>query len=91
VSGAPARDASARPTYRSLLRNREFRGLVVAQVASELGDHIARVALASLVLTRTDSAFLAVLAFVVSFVPAVFGSALLGAFADRLPRLARTA
>jgi hypothetical protein len=76
----------ARPTYRDVLRHREFRGLVVAQVASELGDHIARVALASLVLARTDSAFLAVLAFVVSFVPAVFGSALLGAVADRLPR-----
>lgn len=86
MSGAPAGDARARPSYRSLLRNREFLGLVVAQVTSELGDHIARVALASLVLTRTDSAFLAVLAFVVSFVPAVFGSALLGAFADRLPR-----
>lgn len=77
---------AARPTYRSLLRRREFGGLVVAQVTSELGDHIARVALASLVLSRTDSAFLAVLAFVVSFVPAVFGSALLGAVADRLPR-----
>jgi MFS family permease len=69
-----------------VLRNREFRGLVVAQVTSELGDHIARVALASLVLHRTDSAFLAVLAFVVSFLPAVFGSALLGAVADRVPR-----
>jgi MFS family permease len=75
-----------RPGYRDVLRNREFAGLVVAQVTSELGDHIARVALASLVLARTESAFLAVLAFVVSFVPAVFGSALLGAFADRLPR-----
>ena len=77
VAGATPRDA---------LRNSEFRGLVVAQVASEWGDNIARVALASLVLTRTDSAFLAVLAFVVSFVPAVFGSALLGTAADRLPR-----
>ena len=73
-------------TYRTVLRHPEFRGLVVAQVASEWGDNIARVALASLVLTRTDSAFLAVLAFVVSFIPAVFGSALLGAVADRLPR-----
>ena len=52
-------------TYRDVLRNSEFRGLVVAQVASEWGDNIARVALASLVLARTDSAFLAVLAFVV--------------------------
>jgi MFS family permease len=77
---------TARPSYRQLLRNREFRGLVVAQVTSELGDHVARVALASLVLKRTDSAFLAVLAFVVSFVPAVFGSALLGSLADRIPR-----
>lgn len=76
----------ALPTYRSVLRNREFRGLVLAQVTSELGDHVARVALASLVLARTDSAFLAVLAFVVSFVPAVFGSALLGSVADRVPR-----
>ncbi len=73
-------------TYAEALRHGEFRGLVVAQVASEWGDNIARVALASLVLTRTDSAFLAVLAFVVSFVPAVFGSAVLGTVADRLPR-----
>ncbi|MEP6761274.1 MAG: MFS transporter [Sporichthyaceae bacterium] len=72
--------------YRDALRNREFRGLVIAQVTSEWGDRIARVALASLVLRRTDSALLAVLAFVVSFVPAVFGSAVLGSFADRLPR-----
>jgi len=78
--------AATLPTYRQVLRNREFRGLLVAQVASELGDHVARVVLASLVLRRTESAFLAVLAFVVSFVPAVFGSALLGSLADRFPR-----
>ncbi|MEO7980057.1 MAG: MFS transporter [Sporichthyaceae bacterium] len=83
-AGHPHRAGAA--TYRDALHNSEFRGLVVAQVASEWGDNIARVALASLVLARTDSAFLAVLAFVVSFVPAVFGSALLGTAADRLPR-----
>ena len=81
-----AHRASGGTTYRDPLRNSEFRGLVVAQVASEWGDNIARVALASLVLARTDSAFLAVLAFVVSFVPAVFGAALLGTAADRFPR-----
>ena len=48
----PARSARAvrgpgTPTYRGVLRNPEFRGLVVAQVASEWGDNIARVALAS--------------------------------------------
>jgi MFS family permease len=73
-------------TYRDALRSGEFRGLIIAQVTSEWGDHIARVALASVVLARTDSAFLAVLAFVASFVPAVFGSALLGGIADRVPR-----
>jgi MFS family permease len=73
-------------TYRDALRSREFRGLVVAQVTSDWGDYIARVALASVVLARTDSAFLAVLAFVVSFVPAVFGAALLGGLADRASR-----
>ncbi len=87
MTGAPRvlRSGTA-PTYRHVLRSGEFRGLVVAQMFSEWGDNIARVALASLVLARTDSAFFAVLAFVVSFVPAVFGSALLGAAADRLPR-----
>jgi len=79
-----ARDAPA--SYRDALRNGEFRGLVIAQVTSEWGDHIARVALASVVLARTDSAFLAVLAFVVSFVPAVFGASLLGGLADRVSR-----
>jgi MFS family permease len=78
--------AQAPSTYRDALRSSEFRGLVVAQVLSEWGDTIARVALASVVLARTDSAFLAVLAFVVSFVPAFFGGALLTGLADRLPR-----
>lgn len=72
--------------HRGALRSGEFRGLLIAQITSEIGDQIARVALASLVLRRTDSAFLAVLAFVASFVPSVFGAALLGALADRVPR-----
>ena len=83
---AAARAADRPAPYSAALRNREFRGLIIAQVTSEWGDHIARVALASLVLRRTDSAFLSVLAFAVSFVPAVFGAALLGPLADRLPR-----
>lgn len=74
--------------WRQVLRNGEFRGLVAAQVLSEWGDLIARVALAALILDRTDSALLAALAFVVSYFPAVVGSALLGSLADRLPRKA---
>ncbi|MDQ1624883.1 MAG: hypothetical protein QOJ49_381 [Actinomycetota bacterium] len=86
MTGERVEQADRPASYRDALRNREFRGLVIAQVTSEWGDHIARVALAALVLRRTDSAFLSVLAFVVSFAPAVFGSALLGPLADRLPR-----
>jgi MFS family permease len=76
----------ATASYRELLGNREFTGLMIAQVLSECGDQIARVGLAVLVLTRTDNPFLAALAFVVSYVPAIFGAALLAPFADRVSR-----
>ncbi|MFN8169645.1 MAG: bifunctional [glutamine synthetase] adenylyltransferase/[glutamine synthetase]-adenylyl-L-tyrosine phosphorylase [Candidatus Nanopelagicales bacterium] len=65
---------------------REFRGLVLAQVASEAGDQIARVALALLVLAETDSALLAAATFAVSFIPTFLGAALLGPLADRFSR-----
>lgn len=84
MSGAPHPAAPTR--YWALLRFREFRGLVLAQVTSECGDHMARVALAALVLERLDSAFLAALAFVVGYLPALFGGTLLAPFADRMPR-----
>ena len=69
-----------------LLRNREFRGLVLAQVTSEIGDHFARFALAALVFERSHSQFYAALAFVVGYLPGVFGAVLLAPFADRVPR-----
>lgn len=72
--------------YREVLANPEFRGLTVAQITSECGDQLARVALAALVLDRSGSPFYAALAFAVGYFPAVLGSALLGPFADRLPR-----
>jgi hypothetical protein len=71
---------------RLLRRSREFRGLVLAQVASEVGDHFARVALFALVLDQSDSVFYAALAFVVGYIPGLFGGILLSPFADRLPR-----
>ncbi len=73
---------------RRALAVREFRGIVVAQVASDAGDQIARVALALLVLDRTGSALGAAATFAISFVPAFFGAALLGPLADRLSRRA---
>jgi len=73
-------------SYRRLLRNREFASLITAQIVSEMGDHFARVAVAGLVLSRTESAFYAAAAFVAGYVPGIFGSAVFGSLADRLPR-----
>lgn len=73
-------------SYREALRNTEFRGLVVAQIASQWGDQLARLALAVLVLERTENAFYASLAFAMSYLPDVIGGPLLGPTADRLPR-----
>lgn len=73
-------------SYAAALRNREFRGLVVAQVASQWGDQLARLALAVLVLQRTQNAFYASLAFAMSYLPDVIGGPLLGPTADRVPR-----
>jgi MFS family permease len=79
--------AGDRPiTYLQALRNREFRGLVIAQITSECGDHFARVGVAALVLRVEDSVLLAALAFAVGFLPALLGAALLAPLADRLPR-----
>src|SRR5690606_12808422 len=77
---------SDRSVLRQALAVREFRGIVVAQVASETGDQVARLALALVVLERTGSAFGAAATFAVAFVPAFFGAALLGPLADRLSR-----
>ena len=85
----PAEAPAGSPTstgYRRPLRNREFRALVVAQITSECGDHVARVALAALVLDRLDSALLAALAFALGYAPALLGGSLLAPLADRMPR-----
>jgi MFS family permease len=80
------RAAEESVTYRQVLRNREFRGLLLAQVASEVGDNIARVALATLLLARSGSLFVAAFAFAASYLPAAAGSLMLAPWADRLPR-----
>lgn len=83
-----ARHRRSQVRYRTLLGNREFAGLVGAQLTSEVGDQIARVALALLVLERTGSVFGAAATFAIGYVPAVFGAALLGPLADRVSRRA---
>lgn len=71
-----------------VLRDREVAGLVVAQVLSEWGDQVTRVALAVVLLRAYDSPLLAALVFAVGLLPGLVGSALLGPVADRVPRRA---
>lgn len=69
-----------------MLANREFRALFGARVLSDWGDAIARVAIAALVLHRSGSALFSAAVFAVSFLPQVFGQALLAPYADRVSR-----
>ncbi|WP_426561051.1 MFS transporter [Angustibacter sp. McL0619] len=73
-------------SYRRALRRPEFAALYVARVLSDWGDQLARVSIAALVLHQSRSALFAATAFAVSFLPQVFGQALLGPLSDWLPR-----
>jgi len=75
-----------RTSFRDVLAVREFRGMVISQVASEAGDQIARVALALLVLAHTGSPLYAAATFAIAFIPSFLGGALLGPVADRFSR-----
>ncbi len=72
--------------FRDVLAVAEFRALWGAQVLSLLGDQLARVALAVLTYTLTNSALYTGLVYALGFLPAVIGGPLLGGLADRLPR-----
>src|SRR5690242_6526164 len=72
--------------FRMAFGVREFRALWAAEALSQIGDQLARVALAILVYARTNSAALAALTIALSYTPSFLGSALLSALADRFPR-----
>ena len=86
MTGGKVAEARTRPSYGQVLSNREFGALFVARMLSDWGDHLARVAIAALVLNRSGSALLTAATFAISFLPGVFGQALLAPYADRLPR-----
>ncbi|MBI1376880.1 MAG: MFS transporter [Frankiales bacterium] len=81
-----AAHSPGRARLRDVLAVREYRGMLLAQITSEAGDQIARVALALLVLSHTDSPLLAAATFAVSILPSLFGGALLSPLADRFSR-----
>jgi MFS family permease len=85
VSGGAERDPSL---LRGAFDHPEVRGLLLAEAFSDLGDQIARVALALLVFARTDSVLASAMTLAVAYLPGIFGSAVLGSLADRLPRRA---
>lgn len=78
----------ARPGFRHVLREPQFRALWLAQLLSVLGDQVARVALTVLVFTVTASAALTALTYALTFLPDLVAGPLLSGLADRLPRRA---
>jgi MFS family permease len=72
--------------YGAALANAEFRGITLAQVVSESGDQVARIALAVLVFRNAHSIALTALTYAVGYLPLVIGGALLSPIADRWPR-----
>ncbi|HTY71228.1 MAG TPA: MFS transporter [Actinomycetes bacterium] len=77
---------SGRAPLREVWRNREVRGLLLAQVCSDAGDQVARIALTLLVYERSGSLLAAAATLAVSFIPGVVAKAMLGSLADRYPR-----
>ncbi|WP_165978639.1 MFS transporter [Actinomadura darangshiensis] len=73
-------------TFAELFRVGEFRALWAAGLISNLGDQLARVALALLVFRDSGSPFLTALAYALTLLPALLGGPLLGGLADRCPR-----
>ncbi|WP_053174897.1 MFS transporter [Nonomuraea sp. SBT364] len=73
-------------TFRQVFSSREYRALWSATLLSDLGDQLARVAVAVIAYERTSSAAITAVTYALTFVPALAGGPLLGGLADRLPR-----
>ena len=71
--------------YRDAFASSEFRALFGAFVVSMLGYVVAGLALTVLVYRQTNSALLSALTFTMTFVPYLFGGALLSGLVDRVP------
>lgn len=75
-----------RVRYRDVLGVGEFRGLLISDGLSVVGDQIARIAVALLVLERSGSAFAASATYACSYLSWLVGGPLLSALPDRYPR-----
>lgn len=77
---------TGRTRFRDVIGVGEFRALWTAQAQSQLGDQLARLALALLVFGRTSSALLTALVYSLTFLPPLLTSPLLSGLADRFSR-----
>ena len=77
---------SRRVTYRDALAVPEFRALYLAQALSQLGDQLAKIAIALFVFERSHSPLLTALSWAVTYLPWLVGGPWLSVYADRLPR-----
>ncbi len=78
--------ASATVRVRDLLAVRPYSWLLAAAIQSQVGNQLARVALAVLVYDRTGSPAATSIVFAMTILPAVVGGLTLGHLADRLSR-----
>lgn len=81
-----ATDTVPGASYRDVLRDREFRALLMADGLSTTGDQVARIAVALLVLERSGSAFAASATYACSYLTWLVGGPFLSGLADRYPR-----
>jgi MFS family permease len=73
-------------SFRSVLAVREFRAIWLAELLSQAGDQLARVALSVLVYQQTHSAALTGLTFALTYLPTMLGGILLSGLGDQYPR-----
>ncbi|MGH3814073.1 MAG: MFS transporter [Pseudonocardiaceae bacterium] len=79
-------DAGHQASYREAFALGEFRALWGAEALSQVGDQLARVALAVLVYRDTESAALAGLTYALTMAPSLLGGVFLSGLADRYGR-----
>jgi MFS family permease len=77
---------TSKGTLRTLVGDREFRGLWIGSTVSTAGDQLAAVALSLLVFERTGSPAWTALTWSLTLLPPLISGPLLGWMADRYPR-----
>jgi len=80
--------AAGHVTYRAVLQDRDLRALLASDGLSTLGDQVARIAVALLVLERSGSALAASATYALSYLTWMLAGPLLSGLSDRYPRRA---